>query len=192
MADVFPPADPTTVAPPEQPGWYADAHGAWWWWDGRSWTAAPGAAPAGVGAGPDRSQERTLALVMWVVFLVGGGWIGALIFYFVAKDKPFVRHHAAEALNLSIVFVPLSLVSAALLLPGYLRLFDFDGDGRTGGVGGLFWLGLALSLLFGLVQTGLTIAGIVQVTKGRWWRLPLPFHPVRGVVRPGEEPYSVT
>lgn len=184
----------TDVAPPEQPGWYADAAGAWWWWDGRAWTSAAAAVP-GPGTGVDpavaRSQERTMAMVMWIVFLVGGGWIGALVFYVVAKDKAFVRHHAAEALNLTLTTIIPQLLALGLLVPYYLDILtNLDGD--TPPVTNTFVVGLVLLLAIALATYAVAIVAIVRASRGRWWRIPLPFHPVRGVVGSGEEPYSVS
>ncbi|MGI8938678.1 MAG: DUF4870 domain-containing protein [Iamia sp.] len=184
--------DLSAVPPPTQPGWYADAHGTWWWWDGASWT--PAAAP--VAPAPSRSPERTTALVMWIVFLVGGGWIAALIFYLVSKDKPFVRHHSAEALNLTLLLLIPQLLAFALLVPGYITYLGDVIDAEPGASvsfdpGSTFWVGLVLILLTTLASYAAAIAGAIQANRGRWWRMPLPFHPVRGVVREGEEPYSV-
>lgn len=186
----------TDIPPPEHPGWYADASGAWWWWDGAGWTpqVAPaqwgGAAPGAPGA--DHSQERTMAMVMWIIYLVGGGFIGALVFYFVGKDKRYVRHHAAEALNLTIALLVPQVVGIVLLLPTYIDLLrstestQADVDISAG-----FWVGLALVGVSALLSYALAVVGIVGTVKGRWTRLPILVHPVRGVVRKGEEPFDV-
>lgn len=196
----------TDVPPPEHPGWYADADGAWWWWDGTTWAPAaafapaPGGAaptggpPAGAAVDPDRSAERSLAMVMWVVYLIGGGFISSLVFYFTSRRKPFVRHHAAESLNLTLVLLVPQLLATALLVPWYLDLLDAVTSTPSEdppSPGGGFWLGLAVLLLLSAVNAVVAIVGIVRSNAGRWWRIPLPFHPVRGVVREGEQPYEV-
>lgn len=130
-----------------------------------------------------------MAMVMWIVFLVGGGWIGALIFYVVAKDKAFVRHHAAEALNLTLVTVLPQLLAVALMVPYYVDLITSTDDIPS--VSSAFLIGLVLLVGLALVTYGVAIVGIIRARRGGWWRIPLPFHPVRGVVRSGEEPYSV-
>lgn len=190
-----------SAAPPERPGWYADAHGAWWWWDGATWTPAPTGAPATAPTSSTaptsvevaRSQERTLAMVMWIVFLVGGGWVAALIFYLVSKPKAFVRHHAAEALNVTLVTLVPQVVAVALMAPGYIGYIrdTIDDSTSDASLGGLFWVGAALLVVLTLLTYVVGIAGAFMCHRGRWWRIPLPFHPVRGVVRTGEEPYSV-
>lgn len=196
----------TDVPPPERPGWYADADGAWWWWDGATWApasafapgpggAAPAVAPGAAGAvDPDRSAERSLAMVMWVVYLIGGGFISSLVFYFTSRQKPFVRHHAAESLNLTLVLLVPQLLATALLVPWYLDLLDAvtaTPSEDPPSPGGGFWLGLVVLLALSGVNAVVAIVGIVRANAGRWWRVPLPFHPVRGVVREGEQPYEV-
>lgn len=175
----------TDIPPPESPGWYADAHGAWWWWDGRGWSPAPGAHPGAAAGGPQ--QERTQALLMWVLYLVLGGWIVALVFYLISKDKPFVRHHAAEALNLTVLLLIPQILGFALLVPGYIDLITTDpGDDLT--VPGTFWVGLGVLLLVSILNYAFGIAAAVKAHRGRWWRMPIGIHPVRGVLRKGEAP----
>ncbi|HYI60823.1 MAG TPA: DUF4870 domain-containing protein [Acidimicrobiales bacterium] len=183
--------DATTV--PEQPGWYADAEGAWWWWDGLSWTSARVAVAAGVGRAPrpgaDPAAERTQALLVWGLSLVT--WIGPLVLYFGAKDRPFVRHHAAEALNLALVGLvlsfPFALVSVAILFVG---LAASESGGSSGGVVALVVIGV-LTLASVGYSVGISVVGLVRAHRGIWWRAPLPFRWVPGAARPGEEPYSV-
>lgn len=178
---------------PEQPGWYADAQGAWWWWDGRSWTDGAVAAAAGVGRARGRDGERTLALATWLVYLLAGGFIASLIFYVVCRDRPFVRHHAAESLNLTLALLVIQVPAAVLVAPYYVEVLDAAFDGRTPGTAGSgFAIGLVLLLVGGAANWAAGIAGAVQAHRGRWWRVPQPFHPVRGAVRPGEEPYAPT
>lgn len=186
-------------AAPSQPGWYADAVGAWWWWDGAAWTPAPARSPD-----PDpeqaqrqaRATERTTALVMWIAFLVVGGWVAALIFYLLSKEKAFVRHHSAEALNLTLVLLVPQILAAALLVPGYVSFIGDTLDAEPGtsvsyDFDATFWLGVALMVISSVANLAVAIGGAVMAHRGRWWRAPLPFHPVRGVVAKGEEPYSV-
>lgn len=132
-------------------------------------------------------------MVMWIVFMVGGGWISSLIFYLVSKDKLFVRHHAAETLNLTLVQLPLQILAFALVIPDYISYLSdtFDDSTTAASFGPAFYVGLTLFVVLSLLHYGLCIAGIIHASRARWWRLPLPLHPVRGVVAQGEEPYSV-
>lgn len=60
-------------------------------------------------------DERTQALLVWVLSIFIG-FISPLIFFFIAKDKPHVFHHACQALTLSIVLFVLYVVSAILMV----------------------------------------------------------------------------
>lgn len=187
----------TDIPPPEQPGWYADAHGAWWWWDGRTWFPAPSAAgPVAAPASPG-DKERSQAVLMWILYLVIGGWISSLVFYLTAKEKRFLRHHAAESLNLALLTLIPQVLSIVLIVPGLLDYFDAlvedtGGTTPTFSASGLFLLGILLSTLASIANLGLGVMGAIKANRGEWWRMPIGLHPVRGVVRPGEEPYSVS
>jgi uncharacterized protein len=82
-----------------------------------------GVAPAAgyYGQPAAQSDDRTWAMLAYLLTFVGG-IIAPLIVYFVKKDQsPFVRHHAAQSLNLSITsaiysigLLILALVAAAV------------------------------------------------------------------------------
>jgi len=80
---------------------------------------------------PDSSipqEERTQALLTWVLMFVIG-FVSPLVFFFVAKDKPFVKHHAATGLTMVIVGIGLGVVmfilAFILALAGPLALLVF-------------------------------------------------------------------
>lgn len=173
------------IPPPEEPGWYADAAGAWWWWDGATWSPAP---PVPGAATPDK--ERTNALLMWVLYLVLGGWIVALVFYVISKEKRFVRQHAAEALNLTLVLLVPQVVGTVLLVPPYLDWIStiIDDPEASIEVTGGFVIGLAILGVASLVNYGFGIMGAVRAHRGSWDRLPIGVHPVRGALKKGEAP----
>lgn len=58
-------------------------------------------------------DEKTQALLVWILSLFIG-FISPLIFYFIAKDKPHVFHHAAQCLTFSIVMAVLWIISFVL------------------------------------------------------------------------------
>ncbi len=47
-------------------------------------------------------DDKTQATLVWVLSIFFG-FVPSLIFYLIAKDKPFVHRHAAECLALTIV-----------------------------------------------------------------------------------------
>lgn len=150
------------------PGWYPDANGQTRWWDGTRWgqLAAPTSpVPTGYGApqpaAGSATDPRTMAMLAHLLGIVTG-FLGPLIIYLVNGDKdPFVRHHAAEALNFQITLVIAYLVSFVLmfLLIGFLLL-------------PVVWIG---SLV-------LMIMGAVNANKGEWWRYPVNIRIVPGAV----------
>ena len=91
---------------------------------------APAYGPAGYGqppaqGGPVRPEDVTWAVLGHLSIFVGLALVGPLIAYLVQKDaSPFVRHHAAEALNFHITLTIAMIVSAVLmlLLVGFLLL----------------------------------------------------------------------
>jgi uncharacterized Tic20 family protein len=114
----------------------------------------------------------------------------------IAKDeRRFLRHHAAEALNLAIVLIVPNLLSIGLIVGGFFQwLADTDGQVDPGfPVNGLIIAGVTLSLLLSVASYGLGILGAVRASQGRWYRLPIGLHPVRGVLpAEAEPPYDVT
>jgi len=102
--DAFGRPDP----PPAAPGWYPDPAGgaSMRYWDGSRWTDALSSAvpPASPNNARDDSRSWALAahLSALLSLVVGFPFVGPLVVYLVKKDDPFVRRHAAEALNFNI------------------------------------------------------------------------------------------
>ena len=133
--DAFGRPDPP---PSATAGWYPDpsGSGSLRYWDGTRWTdAVSSAVPP---AGPDiaRDDRRTWALAAHLSALlslfVGFPFAGPLVVYLAKRDDPFVRRHAAEALNFNlsvflyaivlgvVVFVGIFFVVGLFLLPLFL------------------------------------------------------------------------
>jgi uncharacterized Tic20 family protein len=93
------------MAAPAQPGWYPDPDGsaAHRYWDGARWTDALSSAIPPAGPTVARDDTRTWALVAHLSalpsMLVAMAFIGPLLVYAMKKDDPYVRRHAAAALN---------------------------------------------------------------------------------------------
>jgi uncharacterized Tic20 family protein len=66
---------------------------------------------------PLQSDSKTWAILAHLVPLVGFAILGPLIVYLIKKDEdPFVRAHAAEALNFNISLAIYSIISFVLVL----------------------------------------------------------------------------
>jgi uncharacterized Tic20 family protein len=124
----------TEQQPPQQPppGWYPDpeTQGAERWWDGVQWTAnerpVGGVAVAAQPPQPmSQSDEKTWACIAHLsalaASLIGFAFLGPLVVYLIKRDdSPFVRAHAASALNFQlswlIWFIVLGIATFILLI----------------------------------------------------------------------------
>ena len=116
MATEHPPGPPQS-----SPGWYPDPAGSQQqrWWDGVQWTdtlsgGPPAQRPAG---GSSETGWATLAhLSALIALVIGFVFVGPLIVYLVKKDDPFVRRHAAEALNFNLSVTLYAIVGGFVLV----------------------------------------------------------------------------
>jgi len=101
-----------------------------------------------------------------------GGFILPLVLYLTAgKDDPFIRHHSAESLNMSITYTI-----------AYLTLFP------------LFFIGIIVWPLLLVVvpaffvvifgHLAMAIVAAVKAYRGEWWRYPICIRLVPGSVGP--------
>lgn len=154
------PRDMTTQGPGQNPppGWYPDTQGVSRWWNGSEWgDPAPVAAPAPVGG----SDPKTMAVLAQALGIVAG-FIGPLVIYLVNGDKdPYVRHHAAEALNFQLTLMIGYLISFVLMfvLIGFL----------------LFPVLFVLAIVF-------PILAAMAANRGEWYRYPISIRMVPGAV----------
>lgn len=144
-----PPAGATHAAPPPPP--YPPSY------------AAPQAAPYGgapqVQQLAPETEKQIGALAHGVAaaatFFSGGtlGFVAALVIYLVYKDRgPFVRAHAANALNVQIA-VGIGLIVSALLM--------------------LILVGFIAYPIVWIVGVVLHVIGTVKAMNGEWWTPPL-------------------
>ncbi len=151
--------------PAGAPGWYPDpgGSGSHRYWDGRRWTDALSSAIPPAGPHDARDDARTFALAAHLSALlslfVGVPFAGPLVILLVKKDDPFVRGHAAEALNFNLSVM---LYAAVLLIAGLLLLIVV--------VGLLVWLAL-IPLLFAWLV--LTCIAASKAGQGETYRYPL-------------------
>ena len=108
------------------PGWYPDpnAPGGQRWWDGSQWTSHV-QAPAGPATTPPafpqpRPDSRNWAMAAHlsalIGLIVGFGFLGPLVVYLVRRDDPYVRAHAAEALNFNLSVLIYALIGGFVLV----------------------------------------------------------------------------
>lgn len=131
----------TSSSPPAAAGWYDDPEGSgsYRFWDGSRWTdAVSSAIPPAITHDPAQAAQ-TWALAAHLSALlslfIGLPFIGPLVVYLARRNDPFVRRHAAEALNfnlsISLYAIVLGLITVILiivvvgllLLPLFLALF---------------------------------------------------------------------
>ena len=112
--------------------------------------------PATTGSATDEQGLATLAQVL-AIFT---GFLGPLVIWFMARpDQPFVKHHAAEALNFQITVTIAAFVSALLMLV----LVGF--------------------LLLPVVLIGafvLEVLAAIAANRGEWYRFPINLRLVPG------------
>ena len=93
--------------------------------------------------------------------------------FLVAKDKPYVRHHACEALNFAITLFIASLVAMAVFFVG----LGSSGVGSSGDPGVGFGIAVGLGMLLILVVSfggiAFGIVGAVKAFHMEWWRYPI-------------------
>ena len=159
--DAFGRPDPPPAA---DPGWYPDPAGSGTlrYWDGTRWTDAMSSAVPPASPTNARDDSRTWALVAHLSALalfIGFPIVGPLVVYVAKKDDPFVRRHAAEALNFNISVLIYSIV---LGIATFVLIFVVVG------------LALIPVLILGfLAWLGLTILAASKAGQGEEYRYPL-------------------
>jgi uncharacterized Tic20 family protein len=155
-----PPGPPPGGPPPEGPPSEGPPSG----YDPR-WGYGPPGNPYGPQYGPPRNDDNTWAIFAYVGVIVIG-FLAPLIIYFVKmREAPFIRYHAAQALNFQItMLIHLLAVAAVCVPPAILTKSPV-------------WLVLLilpyLELLIG--QWVWLILGAVKAGKGQYYRFPTFF-----------------
>jgi len=155
--------------PPAAAGWYPDPYGgpSYRYWDGTRWTDALSSAipPAATASSDTTTWAMAAHLTAFAAFFVGLPCIGPLIVYLAKKENPFVRRHAAEALNFNLSIMLYTLVLAVVT---FILLFVL--------VGALL-VPLFLLLLAGWIV--FVIVASVAASRGEEYRYPLTIRFVR-------------
>ncbi len=109
-------------------------------------------APAKAGSGLPENLAGALAYVL--------GPVTGIIFFFLDRDRPFVRFHAVQCLALCVVGIALSV--GLTVLGGVLAFIPVLG-----------WLvGLLLSVGLGLAGFAIWVWLMVQAYQGKEWAIP--------------------
>jgi uncharacterized Tic20 family protein len=148
-----------TESPP--PGWYADPQGSGQrWWDGARWTDhVQGIQPAVTGTGDARTWAMAAHLSAFVSAWIGLAFIGPLVVYLVKRDEdPFVRRHAAEALNFNLSVLIYAVVGGIVLLISLVLIV------------GVVLVPFAVAA--GIAWIVLVIVAAVKASKGEEYRYP--------------------
>jgi len=172
---------------PAPPGWYPTEQGQKYW-DGGQWTTQsppmmPSAQmppsmqplhPSGIS-----SDDRTTAMLAHLLGIVVG-ILAPIVIYFMKKDQsPFVRHHAAQALNLALTFLAVLfglLAVVALLGVGVVLVIPDAGFG----VVTLLYIGFMFLLVAAsIANLVLTIMAGLAANRGEWYRYPYCFNWVK-------------
>ena len=150
--------DPGQDATP--PGWYPDAQGQVRWWDGQQWGPLQDQAPMPVtGGGGSGSDPKTMAMLAQLLGIFTG-FLGPLIIYATSGDKdPFVKHHAAEALNFQITMAIAWVVTFALMF---------------------VLIGFLIAPVLLIAALVFEIQGTIAANRGEWWTYPINIRLVPG------------
>ena len=149
------------------PGWYPDpnAAGAQRWWDGSQWTdhVQTPAAPVGTAAQGTSSDARSWAMAAHlsalIGLLIGFSFIGPLVVYLARREDPYVRGHAAEALNFNLSVLIYAVVGGLVLLILILLIV------------GIVLIPLAIAA--GVAWVVLVVVAGIKASRGESYRYPL-------------------
>jgi uncharacterized Tic20 family protein len=113
--------------------------------------ASPGPAPL------SPSDERTWSIAAhlspFLASFVGLPFLGPLVIYLVFRDRgPFVRHHAAQALNFQIIVAIGILISVPLMF---------------------VLVGFITAAVIAIAAIVFQIVAAVEANNGKWYRYPL-------------------
>jgi len=159
------------AGPPAAPGWYPDPgdSGSHRYWDGTRWTDALSSAIPPAGPNISRDDARNFALgahlSALLTLFIGFPFVGPLVIYLMKQDDPFVRAHAAEALNFNLSVM---LYGVVLGVVGLILLIVV--------VGILVWL---LLIPLGIAWLVFICVAAVKAGQGELYRYPLTIRLVK-------------
>ena len=115
--------------------------------------AYPQSGPTPLSPADERTWAIAAHLSPFLASFIGLPFLGPLVIYLVFRDRgPFVRHHAAQALNFQII------VMIALVVFGLLSLA---------------LIGIPFLIATGVAAIVFQIIAAVEANNGKWYRYPL-------------------
>jgi uncharacterized Tic20 family protein len=134
--------------PASSPPQYGEQYG-----PGYPQTGAPLTGPAPLSPADERTWSIAAHLSPFLASLVGLPFLGPLVIYLVFRDRgPFVRHHAAQALNFQIIVAIGLLISIPLMF---------------------VLVGIFTAIVIGIAAVVFQIIAAVEANNGKWYRYPL-------------------
>ena len=95
------------------------------------------------------------------------------MFFLISKDKPYVRHHSAEALNFQITYTIVMIVGVIVMFAGIGVTGGFGDDDPGVGFAVGFTSGFGLLMMLAVGHVVLSILGAVKAAHMEWWRYPV-------------------
>jgi uncharacterized protein len=109
--------------------------------------------PAPLSPTDERNWSIAAHLSPFLAAFVGLPFLGPLVIYLVFRDRgPFVRHHAAQALNFQIIVAIGILISIPLMF---------------------VLVGIFTAIAIGIAAVIFQIVAAVEANNGKWYRYPL-------------------
>lgn len=135
-------------------------------------------------AGPvpmSMAEEKQWSILGYILSLFFG-WIAALIFFLLAKDRgPFVRHHVANEWNFQLTQIVVTAVVAVVAVGGLIASIA-SMNGSTDGAPpalGLFFLGYVLIIAIRIIGVIFGIIAAVKASHGELYTYPIAFRFVK-------------
>jgi uncharacterized Tic20 family protein len=127
--------------------------------------------PARSSAGEDPPENaRTMAMLVWVLYLVLGPLFALILYLVKRKESRFVDWHGKQGLNLFVTHYLLLAVLLLVFAVGVGAGFLYDLPILSLVVGGIVIVLIIALLLFGLV---VKIIAAIKANKGERWKPPL-------------------
>ena len=140
------------------------------YWDGSRWTEAVSSAVPPAGPQNARDDRDTYALAAHLSALlslfIGLPFVGPLVVYLTKKDDPFVRGHAAEALNFNLSIMLYGVVIAGATLTDVLAV-------------NVVVLMLPVYAVLGVIWVVMVCIAAAKAGQGEQYRYPLTIRFVR-------------